>query len=123
MHDGSIQEQIAVIMNGARNAPTELEMEGFVMIIKWKVSSNQKQAKDFLLINLCIVVVCICCLFCRVTIECPCAVQRVAEDLLLSKSVARGPRSVPPLFRYHCPKHSLLCRVEYYIICSTIIST
>jgi hypothetical protein len=23
----------AVIMNGARNAPTELEMEGFVMII------------------------------------------------------------------------------------------
>ena len=34
----------AVIMNGARNAPTELEMEGFVMIIILKVSSNQKQA-------------------------------------------------------------------------------
>jgi hypothetical protein len=34
----------AVIMNEARNAPTELEMEGFVMIIILKVSSNQKQA-------------------------------------------------------------------------------
>ncbi len=34
----------AVIMNGARNAPTELEMKGFVMIIILKVSSNQKQA-------------------------------------------------------------------------------
>jgi hypothetical protein len=33
----------AVIMNGARNAPAELEMEGFVMIIILKVSSNQKQ--------------------------------------------------------------------------------
>jgi len=33
-----------VIINGARNAPTELEMEGFVMIIILKVSSNQKQA-------------------------------------------------------------------------------
>ena len=34
----------AVIINGARNAPTELEMEGFVMIIILKVSFNQKQA-------------------------------------------------------------------------------
>ncbi len=34
----------AVIMNGARNAHRELEMEGFVMIIILKVSSNQKQA-------------------------------------------------------------------------------
>ena len=34
----------AVIMNGARDAPRELEMEGFVMIIILKVSSNQKQA-------------------------------------------------------------------------------
>jgi hypothetical protein len=33
----------AVIINGARNAPTELEMEGFVMIIILKVSFNQKQ--------------------------------------------------------------------------------
>jgi hypothetical protein len=38
----------AVIINGARNAPTELEMEGYVTIIIWKVS-NQKQAKEFLL--------------------------------------------------------------------------
>jgi hypothetical protein len=35
----------AVIINRARNAPKELEMEGFVMIIILKVSSNQKQAK------------------------------------------------------------------------------
>jgi hypothetical protein len=35
----------AVIMNGARNAPTELEMEGFVMIIILKVSSNQNKWK------------------------------------------------------------------------------
>jgi len=34
----------AVIMNMARNAPTELELEEFVMIIILKVSSNQKQA-------------------------------------------------------------------------------
>jgi hypothetical protein len=34
----------AVIINGAKNAPTELEMEGFVMIIILKVSFNQKQA-------------------------------------------------------------------------------
>jgi hypothetical protein len=34
----------SVIINGARNAPTELEMEGFVMIIILKVSFNQKQA-------------------------------------------------------------------------------
>ena len=34
----------AVIINGARNALTELEMEGFVMIIILKVSFNQKQA-------------------------------------------------------------------------------
>ena len=27
------RNKCAVIMNGARNAPTELEMEGFVMII------------------------------------------------------------------------------------------
>ena len=38
------RNKCAVIMNGARNAPTELEMEGFVMIIILKVSSNQKQA-------------------------------------------------------------------------------
>ena len=36
----------AVKINGARNAPTELEMEGFVMIIIWKVSSNQTQASN-----------------------------------------------------------------------------
>ena len=34
----------AVIINGTSNAPTELEMEGFVLIIILKVSSNQKQA-------------------------------------------------------------------------------
>ena len=34
----------AVIINGARNVPTELEMEGFVMIIILRVSFNQKQA-------------------------------------------------------------------------------
>jgi hypothetical protein len=30
----------AVIINTGRNAPTELNMEGFVMSIIWKVSSN-----------------------------------------------------------------------------------
>ena len=34
----------AVIFNTARKAQTELNMEGFVMRIIWKVSSNQKQA-------------------------------------------------------------------------------
>ena len=38
------KNKCAVIINGARNAPTELEMEGFVMIIILKVSFNQKQA-------------------------------------------------------------------------------
>jgi hypothetical protein len=46
MHGGIYKNKCAVIINGARNAPTELEMEGFVVIIIWKVSSNQKQAKE-----------------------------------------------------------------------------
>jgi hypothetical protein len=41
---GIYKNKCAVIINGARNALTELEMEGFVMIIILKVSFNQKQA-------------------------------------------------------------------------------
>jgi hypothetical protein len=67
----------------------------------------------------------ICCLFCRVSIEFPCAVQRLAEDLFLlydpySKSAARG--AFPPfldIIAQNIPVVPLL--VPYYVSTQTRI--
>ncbi len=46
MHGGNIQEQTCSYNKRGQKCTNRARMEGFVMIIKWKVSSNQKQAKE-----------------------------------------------------------------------------